>query len=189
MKKILLVNKKYPLKKELNINLKNVPRKISTDNYKLSEEALNHFINLRKELFQQKIEILLDDGYRSFKAQKLIYEKLKKEKGKEYANKIVAPIGTSEHHTGLAIDLTLKINGKVLETNEELFENINYFKKIHPILYKHGFILRYPKGQEKITGYPYEPWHIRYIGIESATDMKNKNIETLEEYILNNIIK
>lgn len=184
---MILVNKDFPLPKISTDNLVDVPKEISTGNYKLDIKTLKHFISLRKESIKLGVELLVDDGYRSLEKQKETYEKIKAENGKEYADKIVAQVGTSEHHTGLAIDLTLKVNNKILKTNDELSNSEIYFNKIYSLLPKHGFILRYPKNKEDITGYPYEPWHIRYIGTKNSIDMKNKNIKTLEEYIYPNI--
>lgn len=187
MDKLLLVNKQNPIKKEIAKDLIIVPKEVSTIPYdrpyfKLNRETYNAFINLRKDILKYGIELLVDDGYRSFEYQKQIYERFKKEKGEAYANKIVAPIGSSEHHTGLAIDLSIRINDKILEDNDELFDQLKIFKKIEPFFYRHGFILRYPEGKEEITGYPYEPWHIRYIGKENSHYMKENNIETFEEF-------
>lgn len=184
MDKLILVNKSNPLKKEKMDDIIEVPKEISTipktrPFYELEKETLKAFKNLRNEAIKQNIELLVDDGYRTFKTQREVYKNLTNSKGKEYANEVVAKVGESEHHTGLAIDLAVVKDGKILDDDEsgEILEHI------HPILYKYGFILRYPKEKEKITGYPYEPWHIRYIGKEEATIMHNKNIKTLEEYI------
>lgn len=188
-KYLILVNKQFPLEKEIEDELITVPKEFSTGNYKLNKKAFNEFLKLKKEANKIGVDLLIDGGYRSFKYQIDLYEKFKKEKGKKYADKIVAKVKTSEHHTGLAIDLTLKINDKILEENDELFEKEKLFKKIEPLLSKYGFILRYKEGKEKITGYPYEPWHIRYIGKKYALDMQRKNINTLEEYIYPDIYK
>ena len=103
-----------------------------------------------------------------------------KKYGLDYAEEVVAMPGTSEHHTGLAIDIIINIDGNWIVENDELIKEEEIFKKIHSSLKYFGFILRYPKGKEDITGYPYEPWHIRYVGIDVA---KNMGDITLEEYL------
>lgn len=105
------------------------------------------------------------------------------EKAKEYADAIVAVPGSSEHHTGLAIDLEVSINGHVLSLRNDKIFHKYYYIKIAQYFEQFGFILRYPKGSEEITGYPYEPWHIRYVGKRVAMYMKENNIDTFEEYI------
>ena len=112
------------------------------------------------------------------------YEKFSKLYGQEYADKTVAPVGCSEHHTGLAIDIGLKIDNKKIYDNEELMAHESILLEIHSYLQNYGFILRYPKGKEYITGYPYEPWHIRYVGKFVAKIIENNNY-TLEEYLEN----
>ena len=101
--------------------------------------------------------------------------------GKDYVNKYVAPIKTSEHHTGLALDIALVIDGKKYYENDDLFKYEDIYLEIHKHLSEFGFILRYPKYKVKITGYDYEPWHIRYVGMKAEEIYKN-NL-TLEEYI------
>lgn len=101
--------------------------------------------------------------------------------GKEYADSFVAPTGYSEHHTGLAIDIGIKINGVFLDYNKMTEEEKNVYHEVHKHLKKFGFILRYPKGKETTTGYPYEPWHIRYVGKFIAKIIAEKNL-TFEEY-------
>lgn len=92
--------------------------------------------------------------------------------------------GTSEHHTGQAIDLVIMKDNKWIIENEELLRENDIFERIHKVLKYFGFILRYPKGKEYITGYSYEPWHIRYVGEDIAMNIGNL---TLEEYLENKV--
>ena len=94
----------------------------------------------------------------------------------------MAEPGTSEHHTGLAIDIVLQVDGKYDEDNDEIFEHLDSYKAFVQYLSQYGFILRYPEGKEHITSYPYEPWHIRYVGKIPAKIMEIKKW-TLEEYL------
>ena len=151
----------------------------------ISVEKETHaaYLKLKNFLKTKNIFIELDSAYRSIEEQQRIIDDYTIKYGIDYVNKYVAPIKTSEHHTGLAIDLALVVNGKKLTENEDLFANENIYLEIHKYLSDFGFILRYPKGKENITGYNYEPWHIRYVGIENAKFISSNNL-TLEEYMI-----
>ena len=133
----------------------------------------------QKEL---NIYIDIDDSYRSISTQEKIYNHYLELNGQEYCDNYVAVPGYSEHHTGLAIDIMLKVNDGFLREDMDQFEYINVFEEIHKHLYKYGFILRYPKGKENITGYNYEPWHFRYVGKLPAKIIYENNL-CLEEYL------
>ena len=104
------------------------------------------------------------------------------EYGRAYCEKYVGVPGYSEHHTGLAIDVCLIKDGKVIDDNDEMIAEVEIFSKVYALLSDYGFILRYMKGKEDITEYSYEPWHFRYVGIKAAKKMFQKGI-TLEEYL------
>lgn len=143
-------------------------------------ETFKHFEMLKAHLKVDGIIIEIDDAYRSLESQENLFLKFMNKYGMEYAESIVAMPGTSEHHTGQAIDLTINRNGKWITENDELLKETEIFNRIHQELKHFGFILRYPKGKEDITGYPYEPWHIRYVGEDISMNIGNK---TLEEYL------
>jgi D-alanyl-D-alanine carboxypeptidase len=106
-----------------------------------------------------------------------------KEYGEEYVKKYVAVPGYSEHHTGLALDLFLIIDGKGVYLNEDMVQYPEIWDKIHAKLADHGFILRYLPEKKIETGYSYEPWHIRYIGdVDAAHEIMDKGI-TYERYL------
>ena len=149
----------------------------------VEKETYAAYLKLKKFLKTKNIFIELDSAYRSIEEQQRIIDDYTIKYGIDYVNKYVAPIKTSEHHTGLAIDLALVVNGKKLIKNVDLFANENIYLEIHKYLSDFGFILRYPKGKENITGYNYEPWHIRYVGIENARFISSNNL-TLEEYMI-----
>jgi D-alanyl-D-alanine carboxypeptidase len=132
----------------------------------------------------ENIIIGAGNSYRSFEMQQQIYEKLRTLYGKDYADAIVAPVGTSEHHLGICIDLQIYFEQEGFITNNNNMERICpiFEKHIHPHLSKFGFILRYPRGKETVTGYPYEPWHIRYTGCNAALSITQDGL-TLEEWI------
>lgn len=125
------------------------------------------------------IQLFAQSGFRSFKRQEEIFTAFAKQDGIEVANKYSAKPGESEHQTGLVMDVTSKsANFKLSTAFGDTDEGIWVAENAH----EHGFIVRYPKGKESITKYDYEPWHLRYVGIKAATDMKN-NDKTLEEYL------
>lgn len=150
---------------------------------KIEKKTYEKYLELRKELLEKEnIEIGIDNSFRDFKEQERICKKYIKYYGKEEAYKLAAFPGTSEHHSGLAIDITVKKdNGKFADTNDELYEENTKFLIVHRYLYKFGFILRYPANKIEITKYNYEPWHIRYVGEDIAKICYEGDI-VLEEY-------
>lgn len=150
---------------------------------KVEKMTYKKYLELKDYLETKNIFVELISAYRSIEKQQEIIDEYTLKYGIEYVNKYVTPVKTSEHHTGLALDLGLIVDGKEIIENEELFDKEKIYLEIHKYLSKFGFILRYPKGKEEITGYNYEPWHIRYVGKEAA-DIIYKNNLTLEEYVL-----
>lgn len=124
------------------------------------------------------IELRAVSGYRSYKRQVSIYNNNVKTKGEEYASRVSAVPGRSEHQTGLAIDVSSPSVGNVLE---EVFGSSKEGKWLDEHAAEYGFIIRYPQGEEDKTGYVYEPWHIRYVGADLAPDVVKSGL-TLEEY-------
>ena len=102
------------------------------------------------------------------------------ERGFTYAFRSIAKAGCSEHQTGLAIDICVYRDNKCYIERE--IEEMDEGRWLRDNAYKYGFILRYPKGKENITGYMFEPWHIRYLGVDVATYLHDNNL-TYEEYI------
>ena len=185
MKYSILVNKNNEIKDSYinKINLVET-KNIKDEIIKIEEKTYEAYKELKKFLETKNIFIELDSAYRSIEEQQEIIDEFTEKYGTEYVNKFVAPIRTSEHHTGLALDLALIVNNKSLIENEDLFANEDIFLEIHKHLYKFGFILRYPKDKKNITGYDYEPWHIRYIGKIPAKIIYDNSL-TLEEYLNN----
>lgn len=149
----------------------------------IERDTFRHFEMLRAHLKVDGIEIDIDSAYRSLEYQENLFLEFMKKYGMDYAEQVVAMPGTSEHHLGLAIDLAIKVDGKWINDNEMMLKLDDIFDRIHKSLKYFGFILRYPKGKENITGYSYEPWHIRYVGEDIA--MKIGDL-TLEEFLKNN---
>ena len=151
--------------------------------------AYEAYLALKEDLEENDgIYIELDSARRSIAAQQDIMDRFIEKYGLDYALKTVAEPGYSEHHTGLALDLYFRLKGEDGEFtdvyyNEDMVQYPEIWEKIHAKLADYGFILRYLKGREHITGYGYEPWHIRYVyDPEIAEEIMTKGI-TLEEYL------
>jgi len=138
------------------------------------------FTLMAKEAKKEGYELYIDSGFRGYDYQESVLKHYLNILDKEAYKKVALP-GTSEHQTGLAIDCATVIDGNYID---ELTEEMPITKWLHRNCAKYGFILRYPKGKEKITGYNYEPWHIRFVGLELSEYLTNNNL-TLEEYHLN----
>ena len=155
------------------------------DQNKVEEKAYEAFLELREDLMKNdSIHIELDSAYRSVEAQQETVDYFTKEYGAEYAATYAAVPGYSEHHTGLALDIYLvDPDGTDIFMNEDMLARTEEFAKVHAKLARYGFILRYLEGKKDITGYAYEPWHLRYINdIEVAQEIMDRNI-TFEEYL------
>lgn len=156
---ILIANKTYPL-----------PQSYAPGWDTVASEQLKVMFEAAK---QDGISLWVKSGYRSYIDQKIIYNGYVARDGKEAADKYSARPGHSEHQTGLAFDLN-SIDYSFASTPEAAWIADN--------CYKYGFIVRYPGGKEDITGYIYEPWHVRYIGIEKAKEVYDSGL-CLEEFL------
>ncbi len=117
-------------------------------------------------------------AYRSYATQKALFQRYVLKDGEEKAKMYSAVPGTSEHETGLAIDVTGR-DGKCAA--EDCFAGTKEAKWLETHVAEYGFIIRYPKGKITITGYQYEPWHIRYVGVDVSKEIVAKSL-TMEEY-------
>ena len=145
---------------------------------RLNKEAYKHFKDMQAAALEAGFEIFVDSSYRPYEYQKRVFEKTALEKGIVHATNFVAPPGGSEHQTGLAFDIIFRRNGEMIEEQYETDPEIIW---LFQNSYKYGFILRYPQGKEDITGFNFEPWHYRYVGLELAKELHDKGF-TLEEY-------
>ena len=123
---------------------------------------------------KEGLTLYVNSAYRSYNSQKEVYQEYVVSHGKD-ASKYAAMPGYSEHQTGLALDIFKP------GTTTKTFENTKEAAWLAKNAHKYGFILRYPKGKENITGYAYESWHYRYVGIDIAKKIFEENI-TFEEY-------
>ncbi|MEH7502235.1 M15 family metallopeptidase [Neobacillus drentensis] len=128
---------------------------------------------------QQGVNLLGVSAYRSHASQTALFNYYVNQDGLEKARKYSAIPGTSEHETGLAIDVT---GGDGKCAAEDCFEGTKEANWLQAHAAEYGFIIRYPKGKDSITGYQYEPWHLRYVGKAIAKEIMNRGI-TLEEYV------
>ena len=179
----ILINKENKITEDFYKNYELVEI-LDVENKKIKIEKLTYekYLNLKDMLKQENIELGILNSFRDFEEQTQILKEYIEFYGEEEAYKLAAIPGTSEHHTGLAIDITVrKENGEFAISNDELYAEDEKFKFVHKYLKEFGFILRYHKGKEEITTYSYEPWHIRYVGEKIAKACADKNI-VLEEY-------
>ncbi|MFC7320154.1 M15 family metallopeptidase [Halobacillus campisalis] len=138
-------------------------------------DALEQLFNAADE---QGLDLYATSGYRSYDRQKTIYENNVAERGQEEADKFSARPGTSEHQTGLAMDVTspemeFKLDQSFIDTEEGEW--------LADHAHEHGFVIRYLEGTSDITGYEYEPWHLRYIGKDLSAEIHESG-GTLEEF-------
>ena len=179
-----LVNKTHPLPESWEDQLETVHMTNSVgDDVEVETKAYDAYLELKAALEAEDIHVDLDSARRSVEAQQRIMDDFTEEYGADYAAKTVAQPGYSEHHTGLALDLYLIIDGEDVVENEDMIQYTDIWATIHSKLADYGFILRYLDGEEHITGYGYEPWHIRYIDdVDTAKEITDKGL-TFEEYL------
>ncbi|MCR8964670.1 M15 family metallopeptidase [Brevibacillus halotolerans] len=144
----------------------------------MRQEAADALQQLFAGAKQEGIMLAGVSAYRSHTTQTNLFNRYVKKDGEEAAKKYSAEPGHSEHETGLAIDVSGS-TGKCAA--EDCFEGTPEAVWLADHAHEYGFIIRYPKGKEAITGYQYEPWHLRYVGKEAAGEIHDKGI-TLEEY-------
>ena len=172
---ILIVNKTYPLPKDY------VPKNTYKDATGLKycsecidNEAYEEFKSMKADANALGLNIWIQSGYRSYELQDELYTNYVNRDGKLAADTYSARPGHSEHQTGLAFDLNT-ISDDFAYTDEGKWVNEN--------AWLYGYILRYPKGKDDITGYKYEPWHFRYVGKNLAKELYNDgDWITLEEH-------
>ena len=142
-------------------------------------EAAEAFNQLSEVAAKEGYEIIVTTAYRSYQFQTTLYNNYVKRNGQQKADTFSAQPGKSEHQTGLAADVSSPSVGYQLT---EDYIHTPEGKWLNDNAYKFGFIIRFPKGKESITGYMYEPWHIRYVGKTAAKEIFNEGF-TLEEYL------
>lgn len=176
----IIVNKYYKLNAEYEpSDLEVISSKFASGTQKLRKEAKESFEKMATDMLKDNLKIYAGSTYRSYTYQEGLYNRYVKRDGFAEAETYSARAGYSEHQLGLAVDI---VNGKwnyLSEDDEEYTWLINNS-------YKYGFILRYPRGSEYITGYVFEDWHFRYLGVELATKVYESGL-TYDEYIARNL--
>ena len=174
---LVLVNKNNQLLSNfIPKDLESISLKYSNKDKYLKKEAKIAFEKLSEDASNLGYRIVAVSAYRDYNYQNELFNYYVKGKGLNYALECSAKPGHSEHQTGLALD----VEGS--NKDYDNFENSKEFIWMKNNAHKYGFILRYPKGKEHITGFKYEPWHYRYVGIEVAKYIYENNL-TLEEYL------
>ena len=180
---LVLVNKLHPLPEDWEAKVETVKVTNQLGNeVEVEKTAYEAYQQLKEDLEKDNVFIDLDSVRRTVAEQQEIVDEFTKEYGAEYTAKVVAKPGYSEHHTGLALDVYLIIDGQPVYENDEMLQHPDLWEKIHSRMPDYGFILRYLPGEEHITGYAYEPWHLRYVGVDTAREITEKGI-TLEAYL------
>ncbi|NRD76734.1 M15 family metallopeptidase [Bacillus sp. BRMEA1] len=179
----VLVNKQYKLPngyKPKDLVDPNIPFIFNSSSSKreMRSEAASAIEKLFAGAKDQGVSLLGVSAYRSYASQASLFNYYVHQDGYKAAKAYSALPGTSEHETGLAIDVT---GGDGKCAAEDCFAGTTEAKWLQKHAADYGFIIRYPKGKESITGYQYEPWHLRYIGKAIAKKIMKKGI-TLEEY-------
>lgn len=178
----VIVNKYYKLDKDYEPeDLTVINSKFASGTQKLRKEAADKFEEMASDMLKENLKIYAGSTYRSYSYQEGLYNRYVKKDGFKEAETYSARAGYSEHQLGLAVDV---VNGKwnyLSEGDKEYTWLINNS-------YKYGFILRYPHESEYITGYVFEDWHFRYLGIDLATKVYESKL-TYDEYIARGMLK
>ncbi|MDD3392822.1 MAG: M15 family metallopeptidase [Bacilli bacterium] len=174
---LIIVNKHYQLPDDYEPdNLVAVKNWYAYGTNELKEEVYDAFLSMYNDATKKDLKLIIISGYRSYDEQEVLFDSYKNSNGQTWADSIAARAGHSEHQTGLTFDLTTTGISDIDD-----FQNTDEFTWMQENSYKYGFILRYPEGKEGITGYDYESWHYRYVGVEVATVIHTLNI-TFDEY-------
>ncbi len=176
----ILVNKYYTLPSDyVPENLVEISTKHSwgeKGTQKATSETYDAFISMAYDAEMQDITLMINSSYRSYASQETVYNNYKDTRGERYADEIAARAGHSEHQTGLALDIF-----STETSNQADFQNSKAYTYLKENAHKFGFILRYPEDKVSITGYAFESWHYRYVGIDIAKYIYENNI-TYDEY-------
>lgn len=166
---LMLVNKYNLLDKDYNPDdLKDVSATYAYAGNKLKKQAYEAFKKLANDAKKDGNTIVILSSYRTYEYQESLWNKRKDDN-------YVARAGASEHETGLSIDVA-----DFYDKNDSFKDTESYIWMLNNA-HKYGFILRYPEGKENITGYKFEAWHYRYLGVDMATKVYNEGI-TYDEY-------
>lgn len=179
---LILVNKTHSIDKNYeptDLQTANPRIKGGSQYQQLRKVVAKAFKKLSNTAGERGLTIKLVSAYRPYSYQKHLFEKYVDKDGRYRAEQYSAEPGHSEHQTGLAADVSSpSVNYNLVQAYGTTEEGKWLAENAH----KYGFIIRFPKGKEKITGYDYEPWHIRYVGKAAAKEIYKQKL-TLEEYM------
>lgn len=180
----VVVNKHRPLNPKTyapTLAVPNVPLRLngSAGEMHVAAQMAPALESLFKAASAAKEPLMLASGYRSYQEQVAVYGNEVKANGQAGADRESARPGFSEHQTGLAADL--EPVSRQCEV-EDCFGDMPEGKWLAANAATYGFIIRYTKDNQPTTGYIYEPWHVRYVGIPLAKELKAKNIDALETF-------
>ncbi len=173
----LIVNKYYVLNSSYEPDsLTKISLRYSYDGNYITEEANDAYVDMWNAAKNDNLTLIVNSSYRSYESQERVYNNIKNSSGAKEADKVAARPGHSEHQTGLAIDI-FELSNQSTST----FKDSSAYTWLLENAYKYGFILRYPEDKEYLTGYSFEAWHWRYVGVDIATIMHEEDI-TFDEY-------
>ncbi|MBC8570370.1 M15 family metallopeptidase [Zongyangia hominis] len=184
--RLVMASAAHPLGKDYSVDLE-----VATGNYKVDARIREPLMEMIAAAKADGVSLAITSAHRTVQRQTELYDaKVNEYIGYGYsqseaeaeAAKWVAPPGTSEHNTGLALDIIYPGYYEEYGDLNENFEKSDAFAWLSEHAEEYGFVLRYPKDKQDITGITYEPWHYRYVGVENAKAM-NAAHQCLEEYL------
>ena len=171
---VLIANKTYALPQDFIPTNPDQPVNADRSSTCLDKTLMSAWNTMLKDATTKGLNIYIASGYRSYNYQVNVYNRYVKSDGAAVADTYSSRPGNSEHQTGLCFDLN---------TIEDSFQYTNEGKWVNDNCYKYGFCIRFPKGKDSATGYQYESWHLRYVGVDLATKLYNNgDWLSLEEY-------
>lgn len=168
-----VVNKKHKLPTDY------APTVVSSNGASLRVEAATALNTLFNDARAAGLSPGVISSYRSYSTQSSLYSNYVSQYGQSQADTFSARPGHSEHQTGLAVDVSDQTNSGC--NLDACFESTPFASWFANRLHTYGFIVRYQKGKDAVTGYTYEPWHLRYVGVDAATAIYNSG-KTMDEY-------
>ncbi len=179
----VVVNKKHPLNPKdyapADLVTPNVPLRTDGDEMKLRQTTATALESMVNAAEKENIHLMLASGYRSYDLQVSVYGGFVHAEGQEATDTQSARPGYSEHQTGLAADL--EPTNRACEI-QQCFADTPEGKWLAAHAYAYGFIIRYTADKAAVTGYEYEPWHLRYVGLALSNQLHKQHVKTLEEF-------
>lgn len=181
----VIVNKQHPLNPKAYVPDLAVPAvamrgNITSDERQVSRQMAPALEAMFAGAKADGVTLNLQSGYRSYNFQVNLYNSYVRSSGQAAADTFSARPGFSEHQTGLAADVGGITNQSC--NVDQCYANTLEGKWLAAHAYEYGFIIRYPEPKQAVTGYEYEPWHVRYVGKDLAGEMHRTGIQTLEEF-------